>query len=103
MFRLGWQSIDQRRDYFTANLMYKCINSTAPTHLQNSMCLVSENHAVQTRSAQNKDVVTPRPNIELFKKSLSYNGPLVWNALPTNLKSSENISDFKRSYKEHFF
>ena len=27
---LGWQTIEQRRDYFTANLMYKIIHENAP-------------------------------------------------------------------------
>ena len=30
---LGWQSIEKRRDYFTAVLMYRCINEIAPRRL----------------------------------------------------------------------
>ena len=30
---LGWQSIENRRDCFTAVLMYRCINEIAPRRL----------------------------------------------------------------------
>ena len=31
--QLGWQTIDQRRDYFIATQMQKCINEKTPLHL----------------------------------------------------------------------
>ena len=49
MTQLNWQSVDQRRDYFTANIMFKSINGIAPVHIRNEISLVSEIHDGNTR------------------------------------------------------
>ena len=36
------------------------------------------------------------------QKSLSYLGPKIWNSLPSELKSSNNINTFKHKIKENF-
>ena len=100
---LRLQSIEMRRDYFTACLMYKCLNSIAPLHLINEISLVSEIHDVNTRSAQLKNVHVPMPNSELFKKSFRYHGAIIWNSLPAELKQAGNIEDFKYRYKQKYF
>ena len=99
MLRLRWQSVDQRRDYFTTNLMFKCLTDTAPVHLKNEISSVSETHSINTRASQNLNVSSPRPNIEFFKKSFAYHGPHVWNSLPDEVKSAENLNEMKRLYK----
>ena len=101
--QLRWQSIEKRRDYFTACLMFKCLRNLAPLHLMNEINLVSETHDVNTRSAQQGNINVPKPNSGLFKKSLRYHGAIIWNALPTELKQLEDIDEFKRKYKQHYF
>ena len=44
--QLGWQTIDQRRDYYIATLMHKCIHETAPIHLQNEMTMTNEHFVI---------------------------------------------------------
>ena len=103
MIQLGWQTIDQRRDYFTACLMYQGINNIAPIHINNEIDLVSEIHDAQTRSALNGNVYTPKPNLEIYKNSLRYYGSIIWNDLPAELKSAQDQRDFKRRYKDCYF
>jgi len=43
---LKLQSIEKRREYFTACLMYKCLNNIAPLHPIKEVSLVSEIHDV---------------------------------------------------------
>ena len=43
------------------------------------------------------------PNYAIFKRSLAYNGPTIWNALPITIKTSSTIMQFKREYKNVFF
>ena len=100
---LHLQTIEKRRDYFTACLMYKCLNNTAPLHLINEISLVSETHDVFTRSAQQNNVHVPFPNLELYKKSFKYHGAITWNSLPAELKQSRDISEFKYLYKQLYF
>ena len=103
MLQLHWQSVDQRRDYFTTNLIFQCLTGKVPVHLRNEISIVSETHNVNTRFAQNSNVTTPRPNTEQFKKSLSYHGPQIWNALPAEIKLAEDHNELKHLYKKEFF
>ena len=104
MNQLRWQTLDQRRDYFTATLMFKCLNNDmAPAHLRNEVSLSSEIHDVQTRFALNHNVAIPKPNIEIYKKSFKYHGSLIWNALPSELKHAGDLREFKGLYKRMYF
>ena len=83
--QLGWQTIDERRDYFTATLMHRCINGQAPSRLINELVMTEDSHDCNTRSAANHDIKVPKPNIELFRNSLRYRGAVLWNNLPPEL------------------
>ena len=52
-------------------------------------------YSIRTRSSFKKLMRIKRPNTEKFKKSLAYQGPKKWNALP---ESYHHIPD-KNSYK----
>ena len=43
----------------------------------------------------------PRPNLTLFKHSLMYLGPKIWNQLPSHIKHSPSLSSFKDKLKRH--
>ena len=100
---LGWQSIENRRDYFTAVLMYRCINEIAPRRLIDGLVMTSETHELHTRSTANKTVQVPEPKCELFRNSFRYQGALLWNRLPSYLQNASDIHSFKRLYKMHYF
>ena len=53
MNQLGMQSIEVRRDYFTAMLMYKIEHEIAPQRLLNLFVLTKDTHDVRTRSSIN--------------------------------------------------
>ena len=97
--RLGWQSVRQCRDYFTAVLMYRCLKGDAPFYLSGDFKKVR--HRCSTRQSL-VDLCVPRPNIELFKQCLFYQSPILWNNLSNDLKCSSDRCDilsFKRFYK----
>ena len=52
-----------------------------------------------TRSAENKDLYLPRCSREIYKRSFLYKGSSLWNQLPSCLKESISIIDFKRNYR----
>ena len=52
---LGWQTPDQRYDYFLSNLVYKCIHGMAPHWLTNQILMACENHDRITRSTISMD------------------------------------------------
>ena len=101
--KLGWQPLIKRRDYHTALLMFKCINNLAPDYLCDEVTLCSEVFNYKTRSANSRDVIVPRANKTSFKKSFSYHGAVTWNQLPSFIRDSEDILEFKAKYAEHYF
>jgi hypothetical protein len=96
---LGWFTVRQRRDYFTGVLMHRCLHEAAPPYLCQQFMYVSDHHNRCTRSATGNNLYIPKPNIDLYRQSLSYNGPTTWNSIPSDIKSLEGQSAFKNMYK----
>ena len=94
-----WMNIKERTEYFTAILMYKCLNDLAPTYLSNKFNFVSDAHPYSTRSTTNNKLALPKPKSELLKKSFYYNGSRIWNELPFNICNAESLGKFKHLYK----
>ena len=102
MIDLSWPNIEQRRNYFLATLMYKCINGTAPGRLCNEIEMYCDRHGFNTRNADSLNVILPKPKLELFKQSFKYAGAKIWNELPTSLQNSTSLDSFKFKYKKLF-
>ena len=101
--KLKWQSFQQRRDYFLATMMFKCIHGLAPTHMINELEMVCERHDHNTRNADSLNVVVPKPNLECFKRCFRFSGAQVWNSLPENLQNVQSVDSFKHMYKRTHF
>ena len=100
MKNLSWPNIDQRRDYFLATLMYKCVNGLAPVRLCNEIEMYFDRHDFNTRNADSLNVIVPIPNLESFKQTLRYAGAHVWNKLPNGLQNAGSLNNFKCKYKQ---
>ena len=103
VYDLQWQTFEQRRNYLTANLMFKCMNNLAPYYLSDNIFLLYDIMERTTRSTSTQNVYLPKPNIEQFKQSFQYQGGLIWNNLEDGLKSVDNFTSFKRIYKEKYW
>ncbi len=71
----------------TPKLLHRRFNAyrfygNAPDYIKDAIFSVSNVHNAIYRSFCSGDLYVPRPNLEIFKKSFFYNGPLVWNSLP---------------------
>ena len=67
---LNWHQLSINRKKLKAILMYKTINKRVPKYLQ--------------------DIFTSR------SRSPSYDGAVLWNSLPTELRSAQSLIAFKR-------
>ena len=94
---LRLQNIRERRDYFLCILMFKCIYGLAPHYLCNDVTVYVDINGYDT-SAENMDLYLPRCSREIYKRSFLYKGSSLWNQLPSCLKESISIIDFKRYY-----
>ena len=50
------------------------------------------------RSSTEHSFITPRPYKEIFKQSITFSGPIIWNSLPSGLKSLDNTDKFHSSF-----
>jgi len=100
---LGWQSIDKRRDYYTACLMHKCIHKNALIRLTNDTVFTADSHDISTRASINGVLQVPQPNCKIFKTSFKYQSARFWNSLPPELRTISDLNDFKFMYKNLYF
>ena len=96
---LKWMNVEDRLKYFTSILMYKIMNRDTTVTLHDMFQLVQNYHTYNTRGAESGLLVVPKCNIECFKKSIAYQGAVIWNTMENILKSSNNIQQFKANYK----
>ena len=95
---LGWDNLSSRRAKQKANLMYKCINNLAPAYLCNLFVPRIPNY--DFRNAEKK-LLLPKPRTDYLKHSFSYSGAVLWNNLPEEIRTSNSLAFFKRSYDQY--
>ena len=88
---LGWDNLSVRRAKQKANLMYKCINNLAPAYLCNLFAPRTPNYYF--RKAKKK-LVLPNPRTD--------SDALLWNNLPEEIRTSNSLGLFKRSFHRWF-
>ena len=73
--------MNQRLEYFTVCLIYKCLNNSAPKLLAETFEYVHQQHYYRTRSAINKDLLLPSAKTSVFQHSIAYCGAEIRNQL----------------------
>ena len=92
---LGLMNVSQRRDYFMIMLMFKSIHGLVQRDMQRDV-------AERTiRSTIDNNVHAPHITLECCKNAFAYRGPVLWNALPENIKKCESLNGFKQCFKLH--
>ena len=95
--RLNILSFDQAVFLNKAKIMYKVVNVIAPQYIRDIFQLREDtlpNNSL--RSVSNNNFTFPMPRTSLFKDSLSYSGPAIWNAIPSDVKNVSTINAFTR-------
>ena len=78
--------------------MFKISKSLTPKYINEMFHLRPLNNILQSlRSSATINYVQPRPHKELFKQSLLYSGPLIWNNLPDDLRQLGTIDTFHKN------
>ena len=96
---LGLYTIEERRDYFLATLMFKSIHGLAPAYLCNQVVMNFDVNGYDTRGTDSMNVYLPKLKKDIYKNSFLYKGGQVWNCLPDVVKDSPNLEAFKYYYK----
>ena len=80
--------------------MYKISNNECPPYINELFHERILHENVPTlRSSSTHSFITPRPYKEIFKQSLTYSGPIIWNSLSSGIKS---LDSFTRWTKQAF-
>ena len=96
---LRWANVQQKFDYFTAVLMYKAIHGLTPMYMTDNIVMARETHDRDTRLSDSNDVNLPPHNSDVLKRSFIYNGSVIWNNLPDDIRMATDVADFKWRYK----
>ena len=68
--------------------MFKVANSLVPQYICDLFQRRSEIAPhMSLRSIANQNFAIPKPNLTLYKDSISYSGPVVWNSIPNDIKT----------------
>jgi hypothetical protein len=79
--KLGWTTLDQRRNYHLNLTVYKCMAGLVPAALCNYFTTVADSHNIQTRSHTFGKIRPIKPALEYGRRSFHYRGALAWNNL----------------------
>ena len=87
--------LKHRLMYNKARFIHKILSGKAPTYLVKrvSINLYSRNYS--------RKLNVPMPRLDLFKSSLMYSGPTLWNSLPVALTEPSTVSVFKHRLSTH--
>ena len=95
---LDWEPLETRRAKTKALHMYKVLNGLAPSLL--AELFVSKNDITEyDLRGSHTSLQLPHPKTEKLKKSFSYSAAKLWNSLPTDLRNSDTLTDFKNGMR----
>ena len=103
--REHWLPIKHRIQFKILLLCYKALNRQAPDYISELL-----KHKIPSRYSLRKNYdrflfqrTTLRTLSTLGDRSFTVAGPELWNSLPLQIRSSANMSTFKRQLKTYLF
>ena len=99
MKKLNMLSFYQNLFVNKAKKMYKVANGLVSQYIVDLFqSRVDSLPNTSLRSVSNYNFTIPQPKCSLYKGSLSYSGPVIWNAIPTDIKKSSTKNAFEINY-----
>ena len=99
---LHWLPVKFRSAFKIATLAFKHFNGTLPRYLSDSLYTYQTSRTL--RSSSEKLLKLPKRNTKSFgERSFSFQAPLIWNALPSEIRNLQTLSSFKAALKTYFF
>ena len=94
--QLHWLPIQTRIDYKLATLAFRHFDGSLPQYLSSRLDIYQPSRSL--RSSNDRLLRVPRWKLKSFGyRSFSYQGSVVWNSLPTDLKLSSSLFSFSPS------
>ena len=91
--QLGWKMLDTQSQIQEAVMVYKSLHGLTP----NCLCSLFTQRYISYNLRDNENkLVIPLPRTNFLKNSFRYNGAVIWNNLPPELRQAETINSFRR-------
>ena len=94
MEKLKWSSLNCRRSYHKAILVYKCLHSLVPNYFFNYFKKFSNVHSSNTRHKNR--LILPKVKYNFGKNTFIFSGVQVYNMIPDHVIKAESIHTFAR-------
>ncbi|TWW61852.1 hypothetical protein D4764_04G0004990 [Takifugu flavidus] len=99
---LHWLPIKSRIIFETLLLTYKVLRGLAPSYLEELVIPYQLNKPLRSQNAGL--LVVPRVSRgRMGGRAFSYQGPLLWNQLPVQVREADSIATFKIRLKTSLF
>ncbi|XP_058883808.1 uncharacterized protein LOC117415531 [Acipenser ruthenus] len=99
---LHWLPITARIQFKTLVLAYRCLDQTAPSYLQTLISPYTPTRPL--RSACTRRLALPPLRSPASRaRSFSTLAPQWWNDLPTDVRTAQSLTTFRRLLKTHLF
>ena len=79
--------------------MHSIVNNTAPEYLTSRFVRRCDLTSYNPRENEYK-LAVPQPRTEVYKRSLSYSGSVLWNGLPLEVRQLTSTSIFKGKLRD---
>ena len=98
MDNLKIMTISERIFFRKAKFMFKVSKGITPEYINEMFTKRQDNRnandSLVLRSVTADNFILPKPNTELYKGSLAYSGPVIWNCLNNEVKSAPSTESF---------
>ena len=103
---LNWLPIKARIEYKVLTLLHKCIYGDGPKYLKNLLTILPEPPRRLRSSSSNTKckLLVPYVKKKTFaERSISIGGPRLWNTLPENVRTNDNLLSFSKEIKTFLY
>ena len=98
---LHWLPVMERIKFKILLLTWKIVNGLAPHYLDD---LISKYVPARNLRSSGTGLLTPRRvKCSFGEKAFATSAPILWNALPSNVRNAKSIESFKSSLKTYLF
>ncbi len=88
-----------RREQHTETQVFICVKGLAPRYLRNMFRFRQHDHSMITRAERSMTLEVPNLKLSVSRKGFRYRGPIGWNKLDQQAKTSETLLEFKHAIR----
>ena len=104
MYReLRWLPLSYRYKLKVVTLVYKGLNSLAPSYISSMLNHYEPKTSMCIRSVEAKHLEVPFIRFSVYKRAFSVNGPKLYNELPLHIRESKSLASFKSACYTYFY